>query len=148
MAVEEPQRGQQLLIVRPGNLLYFDEIHQEVADLFPAQPVRAAAVEVGQAGDRAHVGSDRMLRKVAQVHLFDHALAERCHRGTCGAEAEWKTVSFQHALPRAEAQVEYSLQPISVQMRTLKHLSPATAGDARREHPAGEVAPHGIRGAV
>lgn len=42
--------------------------------------VGAATVVVRQTVHRAHVGRDGVLRIVAQVHLFDHALSEGRHR--------------------------------------------------------------------
>ena len=105
------QGRQHLLIVGPRDVLLFDEIDQEGADLFPAEPVWAATVVVRQAVHRADVGRDRVLRVVAQVHLFDHALPEGRHRGDSRQRVAGGVFSFQHVQNRTGVQAQYSLRP-------------------------------------
>ena len=58
---------------------FIDQVQLIFPDLLQAEKIGAALVESGQAGDIMHVGSLRFGGQAAQLHVFDHALTQRCH---------------------------------------------------------------------
>lgn len=111
-SVEEPQRTHRLVQRRPRDPRR-DEMHLEGADVFQAKPLRGSAEVAGKLRHRAHVGSLRRRRQIADRHVLDHASAKRaqlghlghsCSKGCASTAAILQNRSFNrnpsHQMPR------------------------------------------------
>src|SRR5512135_827027 len=70
--VEEPEGGDGLVVIAPGDVLLLDEMDEVGADLGRAE----VACE---GGDPLDVDLDGPGGEVAELQVLDHALAQRCH---------------------------------------------------------------------
>ena len=77
--VEELQRGDGLVVDGPGDVLLLDEVEEVGADVVGAEGFGRASEMAGEGADAGDVGLDGPGGEVPELHVVDHAAAQRCH---------------------------------------------------------------------
>ena len=73
---------------RPGVVPVLRELEEVLPQLLVRHEVRRFAEVRGQLADGADVGLLGARRERAELHVLEHALAQRCHGGLLSAERE------------------------------------------------------------
>ena len=78
--VEEPEGGDGLVVDAPGDVLLLDEVEEVGADVVAARGLRASVPKWrAKVRDARDVGLDGPGGEVPELHVLDHAAAQRCH---------------------------------------------------------------------
>src|SRR5262249_17988476 len=78
-AVEEAEGGEGLVVIAPGGVLLLDEEEEVGPDIGRPRALGRLAEVLGEGGDALDVDLDGQGRVVAESHVLDHSLAQRCH---------------------------------------------------------------------
>src|SRR5512135_1525667 len=77
--VEEPEGGDGLVVIAPGDVLLLDERDEVGTDLGRAEVFGRLAEVACEGGDPLDIDLDGPGGEVAELQVLDHALAQRCH---------------------------------------------------------------------